>query len=125
MKFIKAKKMKIINIFKQQGAHEYTPAQINNNMEPAPSVQSTLFSYLKPAQQEYVKPLLRVLKKKAQEELCVALLDYMETGKFEVPQGLLLGAVFYLITRKGVGCTDDPNDERIIRPLRNVEMYNV
>ena len=90
-----------------------------------PSVQATLFGYLKPAQQEHLKPVLRVLKKKAQEELCVALLDYMETGKFDVPQGLLLGAVFYYLTRKDVENTNTPDDERVIRPLRNVEMYNV
>lgn len=116
--------MKIINIFKQQGAHEYTTAQ-TNNVEFVPSVQSTLFGYLKPAQQEHLKPVLRVLKKKAQEELCVALLDYMETGKFDVPQGLLLGAVFYYLTRKDVENTNTPDDERVIRPLRNVKMYNV
>ena len=37
-----------------------------------PSVQSELFAYLKPEQQEFVKPILRMLKKPAQEELCVA-----------------------------------------------------
>ena len=116
--------MKIANIFKQQGAHEYTAAQ-TNNVEFTPSVQATLFGYLKPAQQEYVKPLLRVLKKKAQEELCVALLDYMETGLADVPTDIVIGALFYYITRMGNNFPNDPNDERIIRPLRNVKMYNV
>lgn len=43
-----------------------------------PSVQAELFNYLKPAQQETLKPILRILKKPAQEELCTALLDYLE-----------------------------------------------
>ena len=43
-----------------------------------PSIQSDLFNYLKPEQQETLKPILRVLKKPAQEELCEALLDYLE-----------------------------------------------
>ena len=116
--------MKIINIFKQQRAHEYTAAQDIDNMEFAPSVQATLFGYLKPAQQEYVKPLLRVLKKKAQEELCTLLLDYMETGLADVPTDIVIGALFYYITRMGNNFPNDPNDERIIRPLRNVNLLN-
>ena len=32
-----------------------------------PSIQSDLFNYLKPEQQEYIKPILRVMKKPAQE----------------------------------------------------------
>ena len=43
-----------------------------------PSVQADLFNYLKPTQQETLKPILRILKKPAQEELCTALLDNLE-----------------------------------------------
>lgn len=37
------------------------------------SIQMDLFNYLRPEQQEFIKPILRVLKKPAQEELCCAL----------------------------------------------------
>ena len=50
-----------------------------------PSPQSDLFNYLRPEQQEFVKPILRVLKKPAQEELCCALLDYLESGEVIPP----------------------------------------
>ena len=65
-----------------------------------PSVQSDLFSYLKPWQQEFVKPLLRVLKKPAQAELCDALMDYLETGQIDPPQNIALGGLYYFITQK-------------------------
>ena len=43
-----------------------------------PSVQSDLFNYLKPAQQETLKPILRIMKRPYQAKLCTALLDYLE-----------------------------------------------
>lgn len=43
-----------------------------------PSVQVDLFGYLKPQQQESIKPILRIIKRPYQEELCTALLDYLE-----------------------------------------------
>ena len=43
-----------------------------------PSIQSDLFNYLKPEQQEKLKPILRIIKRPYQEELCEALLDYLE-----------------------------------------------
>ena len=43
-----------------------------------PSVQSDLFNYLKPEQQEAIKPILRIVKRPYQAMLCVALLDYLE-----------------------------------------------
>lgn len=43
-----------------------------------PSAQSDLFNYLKPAQQETLKPILRLVKRPYQTILCVALLDYLE-----------------------------------------------
>ena len=43
-----------------------------------PSVQGDLFNYLKPEQQETLKPILRIVKRPYQKELCIALLDYLE-----------------------------------------------
>ena len=43
-----------------------------------PSIQSDLFNYLKPEQQEKLKPILRIVKRPYQAMLCVALLDYLE-----------------------------------------------
>ena len=43
-----------------------------------PSIQSDLFNYLKPEQQEAIKPILRIVKRPYQVILCEALLDYLE-----------------------------------------------
>ena len=42
------------------------------------SIQSDLFNYLKPEQQEAIKPILRIVKRPYQVMLCEALLDYLE-----------------------------------------------
>ena len=63
------------------------------------SVQSDLFGYLKPAQQEFVRPLLRALKKPAQVELCCMLLDYMETGEVEMGNNIVVGGMFIYISQ--------------------------
>lgn len=63
------------------------------------SVQSDLFGYLKPAQQEFIRPLLRVLKKPAQVELCCMLLDYMETGEVEMGNDVVVGGMFIYISQ--------------------------
>ena len=42
------------------------------------SIQSDLFDYLKPEQQEILKPILRIIKRPYQAMLCGALLDYLE-----------------------------------------------
>ena len=81
-----------------------------------PSPQSDLFNYLRPEQQEFVKPILRILKKPAQEELCCALLDYLESGEVIPPADISLGGMFYYITRAGMP-EDNPSDRRILRPL--------
>lgn len=89
------------------------------NFKFPPSVQSDLWNYLKPQQQEAVKPILRVLKKSAQEELCCSLLDYMETGEALPPTDLTLSAIFMYLTREGIA--DElhlDSDKAIIRPLR-------
>lgn len=65
-----------------------------------PSVQADLFNYLKPEYQEFMKPILRVLKKPAQEELCSALLDWLEQGDTTPPADIALGGLFiYCITK--------------------------
>lgn len=89
-----------------------------------PSVQSDLFNYLRPEQQEFVKPILRVLKKPAQEELCCALLDYLESGEVIPPADISLGGMFYYITREGMS-EDDPSDRRILRPLHYREPKSI
>lgn len=88
-----------------------------------PSIQSDLFNYLKPEQQEYIKPILRVMKKPAQEELCTSLLDYMETGEVIMTDNAVVDGMFIYLTRYNM--PEDPStgsgtgvdDKRIIRPL--------
>ncbi len=72
-----------------------------------PSIQGDLFNYLKPEQKEIIKPILRILKKPAQEELCCSLLDFMETGVVLPPADITLAAIFIYLT----------SDSAIIRPL--------
>ena len=79
-----------------------------------PSIQGDLFNYLKPEQQDAVKPILRVLKKPAQMELCCTLLDYMEQGEATPPQDLTLAAMYMYLTRVGLGAD---MSKAIIRPL--------
>lgn len=89
------------------------------NFQFPPSVQSDLWNYLKPQQQEQLKPILRVLKKPAQEELCCSLLDYMETGTVLPPSDLTLAAIYMYLTREGIA--DElylDSDKAIIRPLK-------
>lgn len=84
---------------------------------PFPTVQVMLFDYLRPEQQEFIRPVLRAFKKKAQVQLCVALLDYMETGETLVPENIQVGAAFLYLTRYAMPEDDDKRDRRIIRPL--------
>ena len=84
-----------------------------------PSVQSELFAYLHPEQQEFLKPILRVLKKPAQEELCVALIDYLETGIPEPPVTFNLGVIFMYIIHNAEPKGTDPSDRKFLYPLRN------
>ena len=83
-----------------------------------PSPQSDLWNYLKPEQQEAIKPILRDLKKPAQEELCCSLLDYMETGIVLPPEDLLLAATFMYLTHQGISDVCGNDAKPIIRPLR-------
>lgn len=87
------------------------------NFEFPPSIQGDLFNYLKPKQQEFIKPVLRILKKPAQMELCCSLIDYMESGNPVPPTDFTLAALFMYLTREGMEENNDPKDVRIIRPL--------
>lgn len=82
-----------------------------------PSIQSDLFNYLKPEQQEYIKPILRVMKKPAQEELCTLLLDYMETGEVIMTDNAVVDGMFIYLTRYNMPEENRVDDKRIIRPL--------
>lgn len=83
-----------------------------------PSIQSDLWNYLKPEQQEFIKPILRILKKPAQQELCCSLLDFMETGLTLPPTDLTLAAIFMYLTREGLPEDYEKSNKRIIRPLK-------
>lgn len=82
-----------------------------------PSIQSDLFNYLKPEQQEYIKPILRVMKKPAQEELCTSLLDYMETGEVIMTDNAVVDGMFIYLTRYNMPEENRVDDKRIICPL--------
>ena len=60
------------------GASNNRPAFSKSGFVYPPSVQGDLFNYLKPEQQETLKPILRIVKRPYQTKLCVALLDYLE-----------------------------------------------
>lgn len=64
------------------------------------SIQTDLFNYLKEEQKEFIKPILRTLKKPAQEELCCALLDYLEQGRVMPPVDIAIGGIFYYCIQK-------------------------
>ena len=87
------------------------------------SFQVALFEYLKPEQQEAVRPILRVLKKPAQVELCCSLLDYLERGEINPPANLSLSASFLYLTRTG-GIPDVGSDPSVIRPLHSNSINN-
>lgn len=69
----------------------------DNSFQFPPSVQSDLFGYLKPEQQERLRPILRVLKPWAQAELCIAIIDYLETGITDAPCTTALAGMFEFI----------------------------
>lgn len=82
-----------------------------------PSVQSDLFQYLNPQQQAFIKPILRILKTKAQIELCTALIDYLETGIPEPPATYSLGVVFMYVIHNDEPKGSNPDDRKFIYPL--------
>lgn len=80
------------------------------------ALQHALFCYLKPAQQAHVRPMLRMFTPKQQDDLCVALLDYMESGVPSLPHESRARACFLCLTRLGMP-HNDIVQERVIRPL--------
>jgi len=90
-----------------------------------PSIQSDLFLYLKEEQKSFIRPILRVLKKPAQEELCCMLLDYMESGECQFTNDVVVGGMFNYLTRCQMPEADDLHstgsgqayNKQIIRPL--------
>lgn len=72
-----------------------------------PSVQNDLIQYLKPKRQKRMRAILRMLKKGAQAELAVCLLDFLETDNPVPPEkNAMLATIFWHIV----------NNE-VIRPL--------
>jgi len=86
-----------------------------------PSIQSDLFNLLRPEQQEFVKPILRVLKGYAQIELCGSLINYLKTGVAILPTDVALGGFFMFLTRAGMEDVTSPEDSRILLPLVTCE----
>ena len=62
-----------------------------------PSVQGDLFNYLKPEQQETLKPILRIIKRPYQAMLCAALLDYLEGNGIQPLDNPMLDLIQYII----------------------------
>lgn len=76
------------------------------------SPQSDLFQMLKEEQRNYLQPILRILKKHYQEELCIALLDYLETGIPEPPYTHEVAILFHFVIERAE-----------IRPLDSNPIY--
>ena len=74
------------------------------------SIQEVLWHYLSEEQQRRVAMVLSSLKKGSQQEVCTALVDYIETGRMVMPKKFLDCAVCdYLI---------NPVSPLAIRPWR-------
>jgi len=64
------------------------------------SIQSDLFNMLDADQQPMMRNILRVIKKPAQEDLCCALLDYLEGLDNTPPAEPTLAAIYnYIISQ--------------------------
>lgn len=75
------------------------------------SEQRKLWNYLKEDQKRRVAEVLKPLKRGAQESVCVALVDYIETGVMQMPEGFLESALCEYLTNK--------NSKYCIIPLKN------
>ena len=80
------------------------------------SFQATLFDYLNVEQREKIRPILRVLKKPAQVDLCVSLLDYLEAGLVDPPTRIPLRGFYYHLTGQDQPF-DAPKQPWMIKPL--------
>ena len=74
------------------------------------SIQEVLWNYLREEQQRRVAMVLGSLKKGSQQEVCTALVDYIETGRMVMPKKFLDSAVCEYLT--------NPASPLAIRPLR-------
>ena len=74
------------------------------------SIQEVLWNYLSEEQQRRVAMVLSSLKKGSQQEVCTALVDYIETGRMVMPKKFLDSAVCEYLT--------NPASPLAIRPLR-------
>ena len=99
--------------------NEFMQISASEEAEPARggmSFQSTLFDYLNEEQREKIRPILRVLKKPAQVDLCVSLLDYLEAGLVEPPTRIPLRGFYYHLTGQDQPF-DAPKKPWMIKPL--------
>ena len=71
-----------------------------NGFSYPPSVQSDLFYLLKEEQRAYLQPILRVMKKAYQVELCVALLDFLQTGIPDPPYTHEVAVLFHFVIER-------------------------
>lgn len=55
-----------------------------------PSIQGDLFNYLKPEQRNLLRPILRIIKRPYQTDLCLSLLDYLEGNGNQSTGNLML-----------------------------------
>ena len=83
---------------------------MKNKIDLVGSIQEVLWNYLSEEQQRRVATVLGSLKKGSQQEVCVALVDYMETGVMVMPKKFLDSAVCEYLT--------NPASPLAIRPLR-------
>ena len=74
------------------------------------SIQEVLWNYLKEEQKRRVAMVLGSMKIGSQQKVCLALVDYMETGEMVLPQGFLESAICEYLT--------NPVSPLAIRPLR-------
>ena len=89
---------------------------VTNPMDRGMSFQSTLFDYLNEEQREKIRPILRVLKKPAQVDLCVSLLDYLEAGLVDPPTRIPLRGFYDHLTGRDQPF-DAPKKPWMIKPL--------
>ena len=98
---------------------EFMKFSVSEEAEPMDrgmSFQSTLFDYLNEEQREKIRPILRVLKKPAQVDLCVSLLDYLEAGLVDPPTRIPLRGFYYHLTGQDQPF-DAPKQPWMIKPL--------
>ena len=74
------------------------------------SIQEVLWNYLKEEQKRRVAMVLGSMKNGSQQKVCLALVDYMETGRMVMPKKFLDSAVCEYLT--------NPASPLAIRPLR-------